>query len=49
LAAVERVIALDEPAREALITRAAAIAGSYGLSRERAAFHNILNEIHQIW
>ncbi len=49
LAAVKRVIALDEPAREALITRAAAIAGSYCLSRERAAFHEMLNEIRQIW
>jgi hypothetical protein len=49
LAAVTRVIALAEPAREALITRAAAVAGSYCLLRERAAFHDILNEIDQIW
>jgi hypothetical protein len=49
LAAVTRVIALTEPAREALITRAAAVAGSYCLLRERAAFHDILNEIDQIW
>ena len=49
LAAVTRVIALTEPAREALITRAAAVAGSYCLLRERVAFHDILNEIHQIW
>ena len=49
LAAVTRVIALTEPAREALITRAAAVAGSYCLLRERVAFHDILKEIHQIW
>ena len=49
LAAVKRAIAHDGPAREALIARAAAIAGSYCLLRERVAFHAILNEIDQIW
>jgi hypothetical protein len=49
LAAINRVTALDERAREALITRATRVAASYSLSRERTAFHEILTEVHQIW
>ena len=49
LAAVDRLIALGDNDREALVARAAKTAASYDLSRERAAFHEILNEIHQIW
>lgn len=49
LAAVDRLIALSDDDREALVARAAKTAESHDLSRERAAFHEILTEIHQIW
>jgi glycosyltransferase involved in cell wall biosynthesis len=49
LAAVDRMIALSDDAREALVARAASTAASHDLSRERAAFHEILTKIHQIW
>jgi hypothetical protein len=49
LAAINRGVALGESAREALITRAAATAALYSLSRERTAFHDILMGIRQIW
>jgi glycosyltransferase involved in cell wall biosynthesis len=49
LAAINRVGALGKTAREALITRAAKTAALYSLSRERAAFHDILTDIRQIW
>jgi hypothetical protein len=40
---------LEDNAREALVARAARAAALHELSRERAAFHGILTEIHQIW
>jgi glycosyltransferase involved in cell wall biosynthesis len=49
LAAINRAVALDEDAREALITRAAKTAALYSLSRERADFHDILTGVRQIW
>jgi hypothetical protein len=49
LAAINRVVAFGETAREALINRAARTAALYSLSRERAAFHDILTGIRQIW
>ena len=49
LAAVDRLIALSDDDREALVARAARTAASHDLPRERAAFHEILNQIHQIW
>ena len=49
LAAINRVVVLGETAREALITRAARTAALYSLSRERAAFHDILAKIREIW
>jgi len=49
LVAVDRVAALEDDAREALVARAARTAASHDLSRERAAFHEILAEIHRIW
>jgi hypothetical protein len=47
--ALHRATVLEEGAREALIARAAMIAASHDLRREREAFHDILNEIRQIW
>jgi len=49
LGAVDRQTALEDNTREALVGRAARTAASHDLSRERAAFHEILTEIHQIW
>jgi hypothetical protein len=49
LAAVDRVATLEDYAREALVAKAARTAASHDISRERAAFHEILTEIHQIW
>jgi len=49
LAAVDRLTALSDNDREALVARAARTAASRDLSLERAAFHEILTEVHQIW
>jgi hypothetical protein len=49
LVAVDRLTALEDDAREALVTRAARTAALHDLSNERAAFHEILTEVHQIW
>jgi len=49
LAAVDRLTAVSDNDREALLARAAGTAASHDVSHERAAFHEILTEVHQIW